>query len=65
MKKSVFWYVLITICLTLLCPASAQMVAEHTQVLPAPGGGPVDEPSVDRDALPRHGLAHCGERIRK
>jgi len=46
MKNSVFWYVLITICLTLLCPAPAQMVAEQTQALPAPGQIPALPPRL-------------------
>ena len=34
MKNPTFWYVLITLCLTHLCPASEQTIAGQTQVLP-------------------------------
>jgi len=37
MKNPVLWCVLITFCLNLLCPASAQMATEQTQVLPTHG----------------------------
>ena len=37
MKNPVISYTLITLCLSLLCPAFAQMATENTQVLPTPG----------------------------
>jgi hypothetical protein len=46
MKNVTVSYLLIVLCLCLFYPASAQTVAEHTQVLPAPGQVPALPPRL-------------------
>jgi len=51
MKNPTFWYVLISLCLNLVCPASAQMATKQTPVLPEPGQIPPLPPRLP-DGIP-------------
>ena len=51
MKNSALSYLLIMLCFCILFPASAQVVAESTQVLPTPGQVPVLPPRLP-DGIP-------------
>ena len=51
MKKSALSYHLIMLCFCLLCPVSAQMIAEQTQVIPTPGQVPALPPRLP-DGIP-------------
>ena len=51
MKNPTFWYVLISLCLNLVCPVSAQMATQQTPVLPEPGQIPPLPPRLP-DGIP-------------